>query len=137
MINNLNNNQPAFTSTIRMSAKTAKALNMQPQNIKQAFTKELRELTNNGRNDIVNIAFKEQISRNIKPTCFDSCEEKVLSLDIVEKRGSEYYSAKARKAVNSWNEQYYKPLKLMDLYKSARDKLKPIETVTNKFMQYV
>ena len=135
--NNTVHNQPAFTSRINMSQKTAKALNLQPQHIKKAIAEELRMLSNNGRNDVVNISLKEQESRSIRPIFCQVCNERVLNLEVIEKRGVDYYSSKVRKVVNSFNEAYYKPLKIMDLYKSAREKMKPCDTVTNKFMQYV
>ena len=33
--------------------------------------------------------------------------------------------------------EFYNKLGIMDLYRTARKKMKPVETVSNKFMQYV
>ena len=135
--NNTLNNQPAFTSTIRMSRQTAKALNNQPQIIKKALFEDLKSLRDNGRDDIVNISFKQRVSKSIIPIFGQICEEKVLGMELLEKRGAVYYSSKARKIVNSFNEKFYDRLGILDLYRTIRKKIKPCDTVTNKFMQHV
>lgn len=135
--NNVTNNQPAFTSTIRMSHKTAKALNEQSKYVKEALCEDLKSLRNNGRDDIVNISFKQRISKSIMPIFGQICEEKVLGMELFEKRGADYYFSKANKTVNSFNDEFYGKLGVMDLYRTARKKIKPIDTVSNKFMQYV
>lgn len=137
MINNVRYNEPAFTSTVRMSQKTAKVLHDQPQKIQRAIMNDIRTLSSNGRNDIVNISYTEQISRKIKPTFFHIYEERALKVNVLERRGADYYASSARKSVLSGDGDYDNPIKLMDLYKAAKRKMKKVDTVSNKFMQYV
>ena len=99
MLNNVQNNQPAFTSAIRMTQKTAKALHEQPQKIQRAIMNEIRALSNNGREDIVNISFKELVRRDIKPMYFHIFDEKVLKVDVLERRGADYFKSSATKVV--------------------------------------
>ena len=116
--NNVTNNQPAFTSNIRMSHKTAKALNEQSKYIQKALYEDLRALSNNGRDDIVNISFKQRISKSIIPIFGQICEEKVLGMELLEKRGAEYYVSKVNKTVNSFNGEFYNKLGIMYLYRN-------------------
>ena len=137
MINNVRNNEPAFTSTVRMSQKTAKILHNQPQKIQRAIMNDIKKLSNNGRSDIVNISYSEQISRKFTPTIFSIFEERALKVNVLEKRGVDYYASSARKSVISGSDEYEEPIKLIDLYKAAKRKMKKVDTVSNKFMQYV
>lgn len=137
MLNNVQNNQPAFTSAIKMTQETAKALHLQPQNVQRAIMEDIRALSNNGRNDVVSFSFKEQTRKIVKPFFFRICDEMALKLDIIEKRGADYYASSVKKVFQSCDRDYSKPSKLMDLYKTARKKMKPVDTVSNKFMQYV
>lgn len=137
MIANLTTNQPSFKSKIRMSERTAKALNSQAEYIKHALNKELLALSSNGRNDIVKVSFKEQVSRSICPTFFKIYDEKVLGLDILEKRGDKYFSSKAKKIINVLDENFNGPLNIMDLYRTARKDMRTTESVANNFMKYV
>ena len=137
MLSNVQNNQVAFASKIRMSHQTAKALHSQPKNIKNALKEELNILSKNGRDDIVNISYKEQVSRSIRPSYFQVGDAKVIEMEVVEKRGMEYYSANARKIIKYFEEGFNEPLKIMDLYRSAKEQMQPFEKVSNSFMEYV